>query len=201
MHLVKFPRPNGISKLGLEFPSRSLCKSEESRARIAVDHGNRSSQLAEGHLQHKINYAQRFLWLWRIGFDDGGRIETISIRTAKRGSASKSRELKRTTDFSEGVRLRIWSTKLQSVEPGKILAPSGRLENVFSGRQLSLGQEETLVVFYTRMPRETVRQRGTKWEDARRSRLEQASSSVTKSEGTDWREKLKQSRGQSCDWS
>ena len=30
---------------------------------------------------------------------------------------SKGREHKRTTDFSEGVRLLIWSTKLQNVEP------------------------------------------------------------------------------------
>ena len=33
----KIPWPNGISKLDREFPSRSLRKSEESRARIAVD--------------------------------------------------------------------------------------------------------------------------------------------------------------------
>ena len=39
----------------------------------------------------------------------------------------------------------------------KILTLNGRLKNVFSGRQLGLLQEETLVVFYTRMPRETVR--------------------------------------------
>ena len=56
----------------------------------------------------------------------------------------------------------------QIVEPwqkalGKILTPNGRLENVFSGRQLGHVQEETLVVFYTRMPREMVRQRGKKW--------------------------------------
>ena len=38
-----------------------------------------------------------------------------------------------------------------------ILTPSGRLMNVFSRQQLGLVQEETLVVFYTRMPRETVR--------------------------------------------
>ena len=52
----------------------------------------------------------------------------------------------------------------------KILKPSERLTNVFSGRQLGLVQEETLVVFYTRMPRETVRgQRGMKWRYGRNS--------------------------------
>ena len=44
----------------------------------------------------------------------------------------------------------------------KILALSGRLKNVFSRRQLGLVQEETLVAFYTRMPRETVR---TTWNE------------------------------------
>ena len=35
--ICKIPWPNGISKLDREFPSRNLRKSEESRARIAVD--------------------------------------------------------------------------------------------------------------------------------------------------------------------
>ena len=46
----------------------------------------------------------------------------------------------------------------------KTLTPSGRLKNVLSGRQLALVQEETLVVFYKRMPRQTVRQCGKKLE-------------------------------------
>ena len=29
--------------------------------------------------QSKINYGKRFLWLWRIGFDDGGRIEMVLL--------------------------------------------------------------------------------------------------------------------------
>ena len=44
----------------------------------------------------------------------------------------------------------------------KTLTSSGILKNVFSGRQLGLVQEETLVVFCTRMPRETVR---TTWNE------------------------------------
>ena len=74
---AKIPWPNGISKLDREFPSWSLRKGEESRARIAVDQGNRSSQLAEGLHQSEIKYEKRFLWVWRIGFDDGDRIEMV----------------------------------------------------------------------------------------------------------------------------
>ena len=42
-------------------------------------------------------------------------------------------------------------------EGRKNLTPIRRLKSVFSGRQLGLVQEETLVAFYTGMPRETVR--------------------------------------------
>ena len=47
----------------------------------------------------------------------------------------------------------------------KTLTPSGRLKNDFSGRQLGLVQEETVVVFYTRIPRETLR---TTWDEVER---------------------------------
>ena len=75
----------------------------------------------------------------------------------------------------------------------KTLTPSGRLKNVFSGRQLGLVQEETLVVFYTRMPRETVR---TTWDEVERRKKFSPGASIlfsTESEETDWREKLEQS--------
>ena len=138
---------------------------------------------------------KNWIWWWRHHCKGA----TISKHTSERKSVSKSRELRKTTRCSEGVRLLIWSTKLQSMEPGgKILTPCRRLENVFSGRQLGLVQEKTQVVFYTRMPRETVRQRGKKW----RTQEDLARASIlfsTESEGTDWREKLKQSRCQSCD--
>ena len=71
-------------------------------------------------------------------------------------------------NWNDATILLIWSTKLPSVEPWqdnkgeKILPPSGRLKNVFSGRQLGLVQEGTLVIFYTRMPREIVR---TTWNE------------------------------------
>ena len=51
------------SKLNRKFPSTSLRKSEESRARIALDQENRSSQLAEGPHQFEINFEKRFLGL------------------------------------------------------------------------------------------------------------------------------------------
>ena len=79
------------------------------------------------------------------------------------------------------------------------LTPSGRLKNVFSGRQLGLVQEETLVVFYTRMLRETAR---TSWDEVERRKKISPRARVlfsTESEDTDWREKLEQSKGQSCD--
>ena len=56
----------------------------------------------------------------------------------------------------------------------------GRLENVFSGRLLYFVQKKTLAIFYTRMPRDAVRQCGKEVEDARESHLEKASSSVPK---------------------
>ena len=72
-----------------------------------------------------------------------------------------------------------------SVEPWRkercnILTPSGRLKNVFSGRQLGLVQEETLNSFpHTH----ATGLRETMWKevgDARKAHLEQASSSVPK---------------------
>ena len=47
---------------------------------------------------------------------------------------------------------------------GKILSLSGRQDNVFSGKQVDLVQEENLVVFHTDLPRVTEKQRGKKWE-------------------------------------
>ena len=71
----------------------------------------------------------------------------------------------------------------------KTLAPSGRLKNVFSGRQVGLVQEETLVVLCTLMPRETVRT--TRDEEERRKKFSPRASK--------WRnrltEKLEQSKG------
>ena len=63
----------------------------------------------------------------------------------------------------------------------KNLTLSGRLKNVFCGKQFGLDQEETLVVFYPRMPRETVRTTWNEvWRYARNSHLEQAYPSVPK---------------------
>ena len=48
------------------------------------------------------------IWWWRQHW----RGVTISTHTSERRSVSKSRELKRTTDFTEGDKLVIWSTNM-----------------------------------------------------------------------------------------
>ena len=99
----------------------------------------------------------------------------------------------------------IWSAKLPSVEPWQDKrAKNSHTEQkneecVFSGRQLDSVQKETLVVFYTNMPRRPWGQRGIEVE--RRKKISPRASILfsTESEETDWREKLTQSEGQSCD--
>ena len=132
---------------------------------------DRSNQLAERPHQSEINYEKRFLWFWRIRFWWWQQ------------------------NWNGATILFIWSTKLPSVEPWQakgrtILTRSGRLKNVFSGRQLGLVQEETLVVFYTRMPRETVR---TTWNEVEIRKKSSPGASIlfsTESEETDWRKSL-----------
>ena len=77
-----------------------------------------------------INYGKRFLWLWRIRFDEDGRIEMVPryCFSDLRNHRAKSR------DKTKGR---------------KNLTLSGRLKNVFSGKQLGFVQEETLVIFHT----------------------------------------------------
>ena len=180
MHLQK---SLGISTLDREFPSWSLRKTEESRARIAVD----QEIEATSSLKDLINPKS-------ITGNDVSDYEEFCIRWWRQ-------------NWNGATILLIWSTKLASVEPWqdkkgeKTLTPSGRLKNVFSGRQLGLVQEETLVVFFTRVPRETVR---TSWDEVERRKKISPRARVlfsTESEDTDWREKLEQSKGQFCDWS
>ena len=140
---------------------------------------DRSNRLAEGPRQSKINYGRWFLWLWRIWFDDGGRNETVL----------------RYCFFIYEITERRAVTRQKGRKPR---TPRGRLKNVFSGRQLGLVQEETLVVFYTRMPRETATRT---WDEVEiRKKFSPLASILfsTESEETDWREKLEQSKGQSC---
>ena len=164
-------RPNGISKLDREFPSWSLRKKRRISRSYCSGPRDRSNQLAEGLHQSKINYGKRFFWLWRIGFDDGARIVMVpryclfDLRNYRAWSRDKTKGL-------------------------KTLAPNGRLKNPFSGRQLGLVQEETLIVLYTRMPRETVR---TTWNEVETRKKFSPRTSVlfsTESEETDWRKSL-----------
>ena len=46
----------------------------------------------------KINYEQRVLWFWRIGFDDGGRIETV----LRKVSALPKEDPRRRAESSKG---------------------------------------------------------------------------------------------------
>ena len=169
--ICKIPWPNGISKLDLEFPSWGLRKSEESRARIAVDREIEATSSLKDLINPKSITRKDFSDFEELDFDDGSRIE------------------------NGATILFIWSTKLPSVEPWQakgrtILTRSGRLKNVFSGRQLGLVQEETLVVFYTRMPRETVR---TTWNEVEIRKKSSPGASIlfsTESEETDWRKSL-----------
>ena len=103
----KIPWPYGISELGCEFPSGSLREGEESHARFAVDQGNRSSQIAGWSHHSEISDGLRFPWLWRHW-----KGATISKHTFERRSVSRSRELRRTTDFSEEDKLIVWSMNI-----------------------------------------------------------------------------------------
>ena len=158
MHLHKFPDQTEFQSWVVNFRTEVCEKNEESRAPIAVDQEIEETSSVKDLINPKS-----------IAVKDFSDYEELDLMMAE--------ELKCCTT------LFIWSTKLPSVEPrqnarGKILTPNGGLETVVSGRQLGVVQEETPVVFYSRMPRETVRQRGKKMEDARKSRLEQAYSSV-----------------------
>ena len=171
--ICKIPWPNGISKLDRELPSRSLRKSEESRARIAVNQENRSNQLAEGHHQSKINYRKRFRWLWRNGFDDGGRNEMklryclFDLRNYQAWSRDKTKRAK--NSYTEQ-------------------------KKVFSGRQLGLVQEETLVVLDTHATGDREDNVGWSGETQEKSHPEQEYSSVPKVKETDCRKSLNSQR-------
>ena len=144
--ICKIPWPNGTSKLDRGFPSRSLCKKR------------RISQAAKS-LKDLINPKS----ITVKDFSDYEELDLMMAADLRRcydkypyfqKRKSKSRELKRTTDLSEGVRMLFdlrnciaWSRDKR--KGAKILTPNGRLENVFSGRLQDILQEETLVAFYT----------------------------------------------------
>ena len=143
--ICKIPWPNGISKLDREFPSWSLRKSEESRACIAVD----QEIEAPSSLEDPINPKS----ITRKDFSD---YEELDLMMAA--------ELKWCYDIVYLIYEITERRAVTSNRAQKNLTLSGRLKNVFSGKQLGLVQEETLVVFYTRMPRETVR---TTWDEVK----------------------------------
>ena len=56
----KIPRPYGSSELDCELPNRGLLEGEETHTRVAVDQGNRSSQIAGCPLTPKTMTGQDF---------------------------------------------------------------------------------------------------------------------------------------------
>ena len=128
--IVKIPWPNGVSKLSREFLSRRLRKSEESRARIAVDQDIE----ATSSLKDLINPKS-------ITGKDFSDCEELDLMMAA--------ELKWCYDI---VYLIYEITERRAVTRQKrknILHWAGRLKNVFSGRQLGLVQEETCSFLHT----------------------------------------------------
>ena len=142
---------------------------------------DRSNQLAEGPHQSKVNYGKRFslniknwIWWWR-------------------------------QNWNGATMLLIWFKNLQSVEQWQdkkgqnILTPSGRLKNVFSGRQIGSSSRRDTCSF---LHSHATGDRETTWEEnGRRKKISPWASILfsTESEETDWRERLVQSKGQSCD--
>ena len=178
--ICKIPWPNEISELDREFPSWSLCKSEESRARIAADQEIEASSSLKD-----------FINLKSITGRDFSDYEELDLMMAA--------ELKWCYDIAYLIYEITERRAVTRQEGRKILTPSGRLKNVFSGRQLGLVQEETLVVFYTRIPRETVR---TTWNEVEIRRKFSPRASLLfsiESERHRLTKMLEQSKGQSCD--
>ena len=108
----KIPWPHGISELDFEVPNRSLLEGEESHARATVHQGNRNAKSLEALITPKSITGKDFTDCGEFDLTMAAAPKRCyeSIRTFERRSVSKSREPKRTTDFSEGGELLLWST-------------------------------------------------------------------------------------------
>ena len=116
---AKIPWPNWISKLDREFPSRRLRKSEESRARIAVD----QEIEATSSLKDLINPKS----LMGKDFSD---YEELDLMLAA--------ELKWCYDIAYLI-YEIAERRAAKRQKGrKTLTQNGRLNDAFSGRQVGL---------------------------------------------------------------
>ena len=96
-------------------------KDEESRAHIAVDQENRSSPSLMDLINPKTITGGDFTDYEEVDLMMAAGLKRCydkCIRTSKRGSASKSREPKRTTDFSGGSR--IGNLICDITEPGAV---------------------------------------------------------------------------------
>ena len=121
------------------------------------------SDSREGPHQSKFNYGQRFLWLWRIGFDDGGRIDDRHPHFLKRIRVEEQRA-QRDNWIPRGSQIAYFThatTERGAVEKGKG-------QNSYSERKTGECLQRKTIRYCSRrdtcsFPRETVRQRGKKW--------------------------------------
>ena len=170
MHLGKFAGHTEFQSWVVNFSSRSLRRGEESRARVTEDQENRSNQLAED-LNPKS-----------ILVKDFSDCEELDLMMAA--------ELKWSCDIAYLV-YEITERRAVARQKGEKLVHRAQEWRKFSAEDnWVLFKKRRLVVFYTRVPRETVR---TTWDEVERRKKFSPRASIlfsTESEGTDWRKSL-----------
>ena len=155
MHLQKLPDQTEFQSWVVKFRAEVCAKAD-----IAVDQESRAHNAVD-------------------------QVSALPKEDPRRRAESPKRQpiSQRESDWKFDLRYnRAWSR--DKWKKGMSLTPSGRLETVPSGRQLGTVQEETLVVFYTRRPQETVRRTWQEVEDARKSSPRASILFSTESEGT-----------------
>ena len=171
--ICKIPWLKGISKLDREFPSRNLRKSEESRARIAVDQEIEATSSLKDFINPKS--------ITRKYFSDYEELDLVMAA-----------ELKWCYDIAYLI-CEITERGAVTSKRAKNACTERKTEECFQRktiRWLGLVQEETLVVFYACTPRETVR---TTWNEVEIREKFSPRASIrfsTESEETDWRKSL-----------
>ena len=174
--------------MGREFPKRDLLEDEESTLALQWIKEIGTAKSLDDLINPKSITGKDF-----SVYDELDLMMTAELKrfydkypdSKKKGSASKSTKLRRTTDFSEGVRSLIWSTKLQSVEPGN---KKERSKNPYTERKTGEYFQRKSIVFCSRrhtcsfLHMHVTGDRETTWEEERLT----------------WKT-LKQFRGQSFD--
>ena len=177
--VCKIPWPNGISKLDREFPSWSLRKSEESRARTAVDQEIEATSSLKDLINPKSITGKIFLimknWIWWW-----------------------------LQNWNGATILFIWSTKLPSVEPwqdkrAKNSCTERKTEESFQRKTIgSCSRRDAYSFVHTHATGD--REDNVEWSGDTQEILTQSKHTL---QYRKWRnrltEKLEQSKGQSCD--